>query len=76
MLMIHVCRIYIDGNYPQNVQKYVSTFLRNFTDEEKSLIKGSADTFAIVGDKPQESALYAANQLTAGCLHVELCHGS
>ena len=39
--------IFIDGDYPQYLKEYTSTFLRNLTDEEKATIKGTSDIFAI-----------------------------
>ena len=39
--------VFIDGDYPKYLKEYTSTFLRNFTDEEKAAIKGTADFFAI-----------------------------
>ncbi|KAF2765349.1 glycoside hydrolase [Teratosphaeria nubilosa] len=41
--------IYLTGDYSPNVKAYVSTFLRDFTEQEKAAIKGSADTYAIDG---------------------------
>ena len=38
---------FIDGDYPKYLKEYTSTFLRNFTDEEKANIKGTSDLFAI-----------------------------
>ncbi|KAF2765140.1 glycoside hydrolase [Teratosphaeria nubilosa] len=40
--------IYLYGDYGPDVKAFVSTFpLRNFTEGEKALIKGSADTYSI-----------------------------
>jgi len=38
--------VYVNGDYPQSVKEYVSTFGLNFTDEQKELIKGTADNFS------------------------------
>ena len=38
--------VFINGDYPSTLKAYTSTFLRNFTSEEQSLLKGSADLFA------------------------------
>jgi beta-glucosidase/6-phospho-beta-glucosidase/beta-galactosidase len=38
--------IYLTGDYPATVKEYTSGFLRNFTDEEKKQILGSADYYA------------------------------
>ncbi|KAK7683403.1 hypothetical protein QCA50_013666 [Cerrena zonata] len=40
--------IYVDGNYPKRVLDTIpASILRRFTDEEKKIIKGSADFYAI-----------------------------
>ena len=38
--------VYLTGDYPATVKDYVSGFLRDFTDEEKQEILGSADFYA------------------------------
>lgn len=38
--------VYLTGDYPASVKEYVSSFLRDFTDEEKEQILGSADFYA------------------------------
>jgi beta-glucosidase/6-phospho-beta-glucosidase/beta-galactosidase len=38
--------IYLTGDYPVTVKEYLSGFLRDFTDEEKKDILGSADFYA------------------------------
>jgi len=37
--------IFINGDYPQYLKDYVSTFLRPLTGREKSLINGTCDIF-------------------------------
>ena len=45
---ISYIRILVDGNYPKRVLDTIpASILRRFTDEEKKIIKGSADFFAI-----------------------------
>ncbi|KAK7687319.1 hypothetical protein QCA50_009825 [Cerrena zonata] len=40
--------IHVDGNYPQSIEdSFPPSVLRRFTDEEKDIIKGSADFYAI-----------------------------
>ena len=38
--------VYLTGDYPATVKEYLSGFLRDFTDEEKKEILGSADFYA------------------------------
>ncbi|KAI9705215.1 MAG: hypothetical protein M1820_005362 [Bogoriella megaspora] len=38
--------VYINGDYAQNLKDYTSTFLPDFTEEQKASINGSADLFA------------------------------
>lgn len=38
--------LFIDGDYPASLKSYVSTFLRNLTQEEKTMINGTCDIFA------------------------------
>ena len=38
--------VFIDGDYPPYLKAYTSTFLRNFTEDEKNMINGSADLYA------------------------------
>lgn len=38
--------VFLTGDFSESVKNYTSTFLRDFTDEEKAAIKGSADFFA------------------------------
>jgi beta-glucosidase/6-phospho-beta-glucosidase/beta-galactosidase len=38
--------VYLTGDYPATVKEYLSGFLRDFTDEEKKDILGSADFYA------------------------------
>jgi beta-glucosidase len=38
--------VYTNGDYPQYLKDYVATLGLNFTDEQKSLINGTADIFA------------------------------
>lgn len=37
---------FIDGDYPASLKEYVSSFLPEFTDEQKAAINGSCDIFA------------------------------
>ena len=37
---------FLGGDYPKYLKEYTSTFLRNFTDDEKSMINGTVDIFA------------------------------
>jgi beta-glucosidase/6-phospho-beta-glucosidase/beta-galactosidase len=37
---------FIDGDYPQYLKDYVSTFLPEFTSDQKAMINGSCDVFA------------------------------
>jgi hypothetical protein len=37
---------FLTGDYPQSVKDYVSGFLPEFTEEQKSMINGSSDVFA------------------------------
>ncbi|KAK8211020.1 glycoside hydrolase superfamily [Phyllosticta capitalensis] len=38
--------VFLDGDYPASVKEHVSSFLPPLTDDQKALIKGSADVFA------------------------------
>lgn len=38
--------VYLTGDYNDNVKAYVSTFLRPFSEQEKLMIRGAADTYA------------------------------
>lgn len=39
--------IFIDGDYPQSMKRYLSLTLPEFTDAEKNLVRGTADFFAL-----------------------------
>ena len=58
--------IYINGDYPQYLKEYVSILGLNFTDEQKTLINGSADIFA--HDAYTSSFYYAPDGGVANCV--------
>lgn len=38
--------VFLNGDYPKYLKEYVSGFLPDFTEEEKTMINGSSDVFA------------------------------
>lgn len=76
--------VYLTGTYPDSLNEYVSTFLEPFTDEQKAVIKGSADLFAhdaytsqfyYAPDDGIESCLNnASNPLYPGCYNTSFTY--
>jgi beta-glucosidase/6-phospho-beta-glucosidase/beta-galactosidase len=58
--------VYINGDYPETLKTYVSTLGLEFTDEQKTLIKGTGDIFA--HDAYTSSFYFAPDAGVAGCL--------
>ena len=58
--------IYINGDYPQSLKEYISTFGLGFTDQQISLINGTADVFA--HDAYTSSFYYAPDVGVATCI--------
>lgn len=58
--------VYTDGDYPASLKAYVSTLGLEFTQEEKSILKGSADIFA--HDAYTSSYYFAPDAGVTGCL--------
>ena len=58
--------IFKTGDYPQSLSEYVSTLGLSFTDDQKTLIKGTADIFA--HDAYTSSFYWAPDAGVAGCL--------
>jgi beta-glucosidase/6-phospho-beta-glucosidase/beta-galactosidase len=57
---------FINGDYPRYAKEYLSTFLRNLTQEEKSLINGTCDIFA--HDAYTSNFFYAPDKGIDACL--------
>ena len=58
--------IFLTGDYPDSVKEYVSSFLPDFTEDEKARIKGSADIFA--HDAYTSQFYFAPDDGIEGCL--------
>jgi beta-glucosidase/6-phospho-beta-glucosidase/beta-galactosidase len=58
--------VYISGDYPETLKAYVSTLGLEFTDDQKTLIKGTGDIFT--HDAYTSSFYFAPDAGVAGCL--------
>lgn len=58
--------VFINGDYPQNLKDYVSTFLPEFTSDQKVMINGSADVFA--HDAYTSQFFFAPDSGVAACV--------
>lgn len=59
--------LFIDGDWPQYLKDYVSTFLRPFTTEEKAAIVNSSDLFMY--DAYTSTYIYAPDDGVAACVN-------